>query len=61
MANWLTYGQPKRQLPQLARTRRNDLRLRAAGYTVLCYTWEQITEEPELVLADLGRALRMAA
>jgi very-short-patch-repair endonuclease len=42
---------------QIEKDRRNDLRLRAAGFTVLRYTWDQITEEPELVLADLGLAL----
>lgn len=42
---------------QIERDRRNDLRLRAAGYTVLRYTWEQVTAEPELVLSDLELAL----
>jgi very-short-patch-repair endonuclease len=42
---------------QIERDRRNDLRLRAAGYTVLRYTWGQLKEEPELVLADLKLAL----
>jgi hypothetical protein len=42
---------------QIERDRRNDLRLRAAGYTVLRYTWEQVTQEPDLVLADLRLAL----
>jgi len=32
---------------------RRDLELRAAGYTVVRYTWQQVTETPELVLADL--------
>jgi very-short-patch-repair endonuclease len=42
---------------QLQRDHERDLTLRAAGYTVLRYTWRQITREGELVLADLRRAL----
>lgn len=37
--------------------RRRDLTLRSAGYTVLRYTWRQVTREPELVAADLAAAL----
>jgi len=33
--------------------RRRDLDLRAAGYTVLRYTWRQLTDEAERVVADL--------
>jgi len=42
---------------QIDSDRRKDLRLRAAGYTVLRYTWDQVTEEPGLVLADLRLVL----
>jgi very-short-patch-repair endonuclease len=35
--------------------RRRDLELRTAGYTVLRYTWRQLTDEWDLVGADLRR------
>jgi hypothetical protein len=42
---------------QIEKDRRDDLRLRAAGYTVLRYTWDQITKEPDTVLPDIQLAL----
>ena len=39
----------------LEKDHQRDLDLRAAGYTVLRYTWRQLTDEPELVIADLRR------
>ena len=47
------HGTPAR----LERDHTRDLVLRAAGYTVLRYTWKQTTETPELVVADLRRHL----
>jgi hypothetical protein len=44
---------------QLARDHERDLRLRAAGFRVLRYSWRQVTRAPALVLADLRRELRL--
>jgi hypothetical protein len=44
----------------LERDRRRDLDLRAAGYTVLRYTWTQVTQDPEMVVADLRTHLYAA-
>ena len=51
----LAHGTPAR----LENDHRRDLDLRAAGYTVLRYTWQQVTTTPELVVADLRRRLRL--
>lgn len=39
------------------RDRRRDLRLRRGGFTVLRYTWRQVTEEQGAVIGDLERSL----
>jgi very-short-patch-repair endonuclease len=42
---------------QIARDRERDLRLRAAGYAVLRYTWGQVAGRRALIVADVRRAL----
>jgi very-short-patch-repair endonuclease len=42
---------------QIERDRRKELVLRRAGFVILRYTWEQVTTEPELVIADLVATL----
>jgi very-short-patch-repair endonuclease len=42
---------------QLERDHQRDLELRATGYTVLRYTWYQLTDTAELVARDLKRHL----
>jgi very-short-patch-repair endonuclease len=42
---------------QLESDHRRDLELRAAGWTILRYTWYQLTETPDAVAADLRRYL----
>jgi predicted transcriptional regulator of viral defense system len=42
---------------QIARDHGRDLRLRALGFTVLRYAWGQLKRRPDLVAADLRRAL----
>jgi hypothetical protein len=43
--------------PAVARDRDRELRLRAAGFVVLRYSWHQVTMQPALVAADLRREL----
>jgi hypothetical protein len=42
---------------QIERDRRRELRLRALGFIVLRYTWEQVVNEPHLVATDLRTEL----
>jgi very-short-patch-repair endonuclease len=44
----------------LERDRCRDLDLRAAGFMVLRYTWTQVTEHSEAVVADLRAHLHAA-
>jgi REase_MTES_1575/Transcriptional regulator, AbiEi antitoxin len=37
--------------------RRRELRLRRAGFRVIRYTWQQVTQTPELVVAELRHEL----
>jgi very-short-patch-repair endonuclease len=45
---------------QLERDHSRDLQLRAAGFTVVRYTWVQVTEQARVVAADLRRLLGLA-
>jgi very-short-patch-repair endonuclease len=47
--------QAHRTPAQIQRDHQRELELRAAGYTVLRYTWHQLTQTPELVAADIIR------
>ena len=49
----LAHGTPSR----LERDHQRDLDLRAAGYSVLRYTWQQLHQQPERVIAELRRLL----
>jgi very-short-patch-repair endonuclease len=48
-----THGSPAR----MERDRRRELHLRAAGFTVVRYTDQQIDEQPQLIAADLRLSL----
>jgi hypothetical protein len=50
-------GTPPTLIPANETERRRELTLRAAGYTVVRYTWEQVTQRPNEVVADLVRLL----
>ncbi len=41
------------------RDRRKDRDLQALGYTVLRFTWRELTDEPEAVVAAISRALAL--
>jgi hypothetical protein len=45
---------------RMNRDRERDLALRRAGYTVHRYSWLQVTEQPQLVAADVRAALNGA-
>lgn len=42
---------------QIERDRRKELALRAAGFLVIRYTWDQVVNQPQLVSADLAATL----
>jgi very-short-patch-repair endonuclease len=44
---------------QTARDHQRDLALRAAGFSVLRYSWWQVTKSPAAVAADVRRTLKM--
>jgi very-short-patch-repair endonuclease len=44
---------------QTARAHQRDLALRAAGFSVLRYSWWQVTKSPAAVAADVRRTLKM--
>jgi hypothetical protein len=48
------YADPARAIAQLDR----DARLRAAGFEVVHFTWQQVTRTPDLVVASIKTAFR---
>jgi predicted transcriptional regulator of viral defense system len=53
----IKYGDPRRAIAQL----RRDAMLRAAGFEVVHFTWDDIMQTPELVAASLREAFRRGA
>jgi len=45
-------------LAAMKRDRQRELALRGLGFRVVRYTWEQITQRPDPVIADLRRLLQ---
>jgi Protein of unknown function (DUF559)/Transcriptional regulator, AbiEi antitoxin len=43
----------------IALDRQREMRLRRAGFRVIRYTWHQVTQTPELVVAELRRELSL--
>jgi hypothetical protein len=46
---------------QMERDRRRELHARMQGYIVIRYTWSQVADEPDLVVADLERQFSFLA
>ena len=53
-------GDGQASYARMQRDRERDLALRRTGYTVLRYTWRQVTRQHAVVAADIRRALRAA-
>jgi very-short-patch-repair endonuclease len=53
----IKYADPARAMAQLNR----DARLRAAGFEVVHFTWRDITQAPDQVVASLKAAFRRGA